>query len=282
MGCTSSVPVEVASPEPVPSYEILLKTKIQTLPKEPQLSHGDDNHTSEEAVPLIFRKIKQSGKGDTFQVETMEDALFHKLQIRPAKPGIVGSGLKGRFEDLVFLHEEDILNRGIGFAIKNVPKGLNYYQILTPTPLRDTQKPVKFQGPSFCDEMFLFADVKFNIKSNVVSVKLSGQAKDAAPVYSMRQCNEKVWVVKKQNTVCAAFQQVRGMAQLTCYRALVCAGVDPAFMSLLFATIDSFLAVAKTQRWKLYDNRSVETIDWPELDQEMEEKLFGKAKWSLL
>jgi hypothetical protein len=53
---------------------------------------------------------------------------------------------------------------------------------------------------------------------------------------------------------------------------------------LLFATIDSFLAVAKTQGWKMYDNRykSVETIDWPEIDPELDEKLFGKAKWSVL
>jgi hypothetical protein len=61
---------------------------------------------------------------------------------------------------------------------------------------------------------------------------------------------------------------------------VVCAGIDPAFMSLLFATIHSFLAVAKTQGWKMYDSqyKSVETIDWPELDPELDENFFWKSQ----
>ena len=66
--------------------------------------------------------------------------------------------------------------------------------------------PVTFQGPSFCDNIFMFANIKFDIKSYIVSIKLSGQAKDAETVYSMCECNENELVVKKQNTVHVALQ----------------------------------------------------------------------------
>jgi len=126
----------------------------------------------------------------------MHDAIFHELQIHPAKPGI---GVKKRLEDLVFLHREKG-QEPIAYAIKNVPAGLNCYMILSPTPLRDGQKPTKFESPF--GPTYPYANIEFNPKTKVVSVHLTGQGRDQDPVYTMRQCNPKVWVIRKQDRLC--------------------------------------------------------------------------------
>lgn len=274
MGCKASVPVEKAKPEPVPDYATLLKTKIHPIAGEPQLTSGEDSFVDEDAaLSLIFRQIGASNKGNTFQIETYEDSLFNRLQIHPAKPGI---GVKKRLEDLIFLHYENI-EKALGFAIKNVPRGLNFFMILSPTPLGKAQKPANFEGPPFCKVMYPYASVEFNLETNVASVKVAGQGKGDPPLYTIRQCNAKVWVIKRRDIVCAAIESVRGMAKLSCYKVLLCAGTDPALMSLLASCIDSFLETAKTQYWTFYD-KSVpfKSIDWPQLDEELEEKLFGR------
>eukprot|EP00522_Entomoneis_paludosa_P016880 CAMPEP_0172464096 /NCGR_PEP_ID=MMETSP1065-20121228/49350_1 /TAXON_ID=265537 /ORGANISM="Amphiprora paludosa, Strain CCMP125" /LENGTH=288 /DNA_ID=CAMNT_0013220237 /DNA_START=62 /DNA_END=929 /DNA_ORIENTATION=+ len=286
MGCKPSAPaIEKVANEPVPDYHIA-QAKISALPGEPTLTSGDDNHTNpDNAESLIFRQIGGSNKGDTFQLETYEDTLFHNLQIHPAKPGI---GIQKRLEDLVFLHyenQEEFQNQvALGFAVKSPSKGLNHYLILSPTPMREGQAPVKsIDGPVFCHQMYPFASIEFDLQRNVANVRIAGQGKEDPPLYTLHQCNEKVWVVKKRNDVCAAIDSARGMGRsFTCYRVLVCAGANPALMSLLTHCIDSFLVTAKKQFWTFYDKKaasvaSQKQIDWPPLDTKTKEKLFGRG-----
>ncbi|KAL7569665.1 hypothetical protein ACA910_008319 [Epithemia clementina (nom. ined.)] len=281
MGCVKSVPAEPrAPPEPVPKLELLLKTKVEPIEGEPQLTKGGDNFTSsDEALQLIFRNIGRSPKGNTFQLETYNDELFHNLQIHPAKPGV---GLKKRMEDLVYLHYEKMHSKAVAFAIKNVPKGLNYFLILSPDPVREGQKPVSFEGPTFCPTMYPYATVEFNLETTVAAVRLVGEKAGDEPLYTMRECNAKVWVIKRHDVgVCAAIESGRGVGKLTCYRVVFCAGTDPAFMCLLVSCIDSFLDTAKSQFWKFYDkNNSSDRIDWPKLDSGLEAKLFGRGGWN--
>ena len=279
MGCTSSGPVEPrAPPEPVPDLASLLKTRIEPIAGEPRLTADSDKFAStDEALQLIFRNIGRSEKGNTFQLETYNDELFHGLQIHPAKPGL---GIKKRLEDLVFLHYETVADQALGFAIKNVSKGLNYFLILSPQPIQEGQKAVSFEGPTFCPTMYPYAAVEFNLHSTVASVRIMGQSKDDEPLYTIRQCNSKVWVIKRHKIgVCAAVESVRGVAKLTCYRVLFCAGTDPALLSLLITCIDSFVDTSKSQHWKFHNNHKnpIETIDWPKLDGATEEKLFGRG-----
>lgn len=277
MGCTSSAPEAKADPEPVPTLQSLLKIKVVPLPGEPQLTTGEDNYTSADTgLQLIFRGVNRGAKGNSFQLENYHDELFHRLLISPAKPGL---GIRNRMEQLVFAHYEGVENASLGFAIHNVPKGLNYFAILSPKPMHEGAKQVPFQGPEFCPVMYPYATIEFNIKTTVASVSITGHGKDDDPLYTMRQCNPKVWVIKRLNVgPCAAIERVRGIGKLSCYRVLYCAGTDPVFMGLLTSVIDAFLEEAKTQGWKFFPkNAPTKNINWPQLDKKVEEKLFGRG-----
>ena len=69
----------------------------------------------------------------------------------------------------------------------------------------------------------------------------------APPLFTMRQCNKRVWVIKRRDTtVYAAVESVRGVdSSLSCYKVLVCTGVDPSFVSLLISCIQSFSEVSE-------------------------------------
>eukprot|EP00523_Entomoneis_sp_CCMP467_P004511 CAMPEP_0168757212 /NCGR_PEP_ID=MMETSP0724-20121128/21050_1 /TAXON_ID=265536 /ORGANISM="Amphiprora sp., Strain CCMP467" /LENGTH=281 /DNA_ID=CAMNT_0008806015 /DNA_START=15 /DNA_END=860 /DNA_ORIENTATION=- len=278
MGCAASTPVvEKAPPEPLPTLASL--QAVELLEGEPPLTSGEDNFTSNDQVQqLIFRNIQQSSKGSTFQLETYEDALFHKLQIHPSKPGL---GVKKRLEDLVHMHYEGQLEQPLAFCSKNPSKGLNYFLIMSPKPLREGQQPMKkLEGPTFCPNVYPYARVEFDLQEQIGKVHLVGERAGDPPLYTIHQCNPKVWVVKRQKIgPCAAMEQVHGIAKLTCYRVAFGAGTDPVLMSLFNVCIDMFLQAAKTQRWNFCpaaQRRNVQSVDWEPLDAATATKLFGR------
>lgn len=283
MGCAESAPaVEVSPAEPVPTWKDLSSIRIERSPKEPSLAPDSkcDYSNPKEPYQLIFRQIGAAGKGNSFQVETLEDALFHELQISPAKPGM---GVKKRLEDLVYLHQESDPQSVIGYAMKNVPRGLNHFLIMRNTPLYDNQKRITFtENPPFGD-MYPYATLEFDVKAKIGRIKTAFSFPNVTkgePPFTLHQCNPKVWVLKRNYSdgprVSAVFNQWRGLGtKFTCWRLAVCAGEDPVLVSLLAHCIDSFLLVAKGQRWTLHRGEPDKNLDWPELPEGMEDRLFG-------
>jgi hypothetical protein len=255
MGCTTSVPVEVSSPEALPTWNYVSQVKVIRNPQEPPVASDKsfDFSNSEKCLQLIFRQIQEGSKGNSFQVEGLEDELFHELQIKPAKPGILGP--RKKLEDLVYLHQQSKPQNVIGYAIKNVPKGLNYYFIMRDKPLYDNQSPITFtENPPF-GSMYPFCSVEFDPKAKIGRVRTTftlPRFTKGEPMFTLHQCNPKVWVLKRNYTdgpqVTAVFNQWRGLGtRFTCWRLAVCSGEDPVLVSLLAHCIDSFLLVAKGQ-----------------------------------
>lgn len=255
MGCAASSAVtdKAAPPEPVPTYEALCQIQVTADPSEPHVwcSSSDKVNTDdlihpEQTLSLIFRKIGTSNKGDVFQLENLHDQLYHGIQIHPA---VTGLNVRKRLEGLVYCHYEQDLGRNpLCYAVKNVPKGLNHYVLLRTKPLYEGQAKSLIESP--LSECYTYAGVEFDYQAKMGKIKTvyhpASQGKDV-PRYTFYQCNPNVWVIKKMGTICAAINQWKGMAKLTCYRLIVCKGEDPIFVSLVAHCIDSFMAVAKTQ-----------------------------------
>lgn len=277
MGCASSTPVVVSPPEPLPKYDDLLQKEVEL--DDPPLSKSENKFVieDEEAKMMIFRQIGKSNKGDSFQLENLDDTRFHDLRIDPAKPGLIGP--RNSMEDMVFLHYEG-KDEPLAYAMRDPTRGLDHYLILRPTPLSPTQKPSHFKSPF--GNMYTYANVEFLVKEKFVRVhpifhkKTEGEQTDNEYI-TIHQCNPKVWVVKKKGNVSAVVQQVQGVGlKFTCWRLLVCKGVDPMLIGLLSHCIASFLKVAKTQGWTMYPKGAFpQDFDWPEMDQELQRKLFG-------
>lgn len=261
MGCASSTPqVPVGAPEPTPTFDELCKQEVATDPKEPRVwskkdldnvknadgaTYPDNNN---ETLSLIYRKIATSNKGDTFQLENLNDQLFYGIQMSPAVRGV---NVKKRLENLVYVHHETDTGRPLCYAVKNVSRGLNYYVLLSTRPVFEGQQPSEIQSPF--GDCYTWAGVEFDIKTKIGRIKTvyhpkSQQPRPEDPRYTFYQCNPNVWVIKKlDKTICGAINQWKGMAKLTCYRLVVCKGEDPIFVGLVAHCIDSFLEVAKTQ-----------------------------------
>ncbi|KAG7349567.1 hypothetical protein IV203_012164 [Nitzschia inconspicua] len=223
-------------------------------------------------------EIGSGDKGDVYQLETLDDKLFHELQIHPSKGGL---NIRGRMEDLVHVHREQHLDTPLCYASKKVDQGLNHYVLLSTKPLFEGQSKSPIISPY--GDTFMFAALEFDVKQKVGKVfaifhtkeeKEAGNGRQ--PLFTIHQCNRNVWVVKRHGQICAAFNQWKGMAKLTCWRLIICKGEDPVLMMLLAECIDSFLPVAKSQFWKFTDNNSETNIDFPPLPDGMETKLFGK------
>jgi hypothetical protein len=263
MGCISSQPVVVVwPPEPLPQWKDLSDIKVERIPREPFAFTEDQYNCVSEKEPLflIFRQIAASNKGNSFQVETLEDALFHKLRIDPAKPNM---GIQNRLEDLMYIYQEYLPQGVISYSIKDVNKGLNHYLLLKNKSLYDKQKPTKFENPNLPGKMYRYASLEFDPQEKVgkiTTVFSPPDIKKGEPAMTLHQCNPKVWVLKRRRVnnkdcggsdgaqICAVFNQWRGSGtRFTCWRVMVCAGEDPILASLVAHCIDSFLPVAKQQ-----------------------------------
>ena len=228
----------------------------------------------EEALSLIFRKIGSSNKGDVFQLEGLDDKLFHGIQIGPTKSG---PNIHARIEDLVYVHYEEQRDKPLCYASKNPSRGLNYYALLGTAPFFDGQQESPMISPY--GGTYSFASIEFDYKAKVGRVNTIYKPKEYPrdePTFTLHQCNPKVWVVKRRGTVCAAFNLWKGLAKLTCWRVVICKGEDPILMSLLLDCIDSFLPVAKSQWWKFTHGEPEQNIDFPPMDPELSRKLFGR------
>jgi hypothetical protein len=284
MGCTSSSAVQEAPPEPLPTFAKLSEISIVHRSEPHIYSDASLNYISpNKPLSLILRKIGSGNKGDAFQLETLNDELFHDLQIHPSKSGV--ANIRGRIEDLVHLHMEGQPNAPLCYAAKNASKGLNHYALLRTEPLYKGQEPSPIKSPH--GDMYTYAAIEFDIKQKVGKVTTifrSQEEKDLAaaqkesrmPMFTLHQCNPNVWVVKRLGIVSAAFNMWKGMAKLSCWRVAVCKGEDPILMMMLVQCIDSFLPVAKSQFWKFTDTTLAQDIDFPALPEGMDEKLFGK------
>jgi hypothetical protein len=266
MGCAASVPKEEAAPpDPVPDLESLKKTVITSLPGEPELNRGAFNFKSNEPLELLLRKVNASEKGDSFVLE-WDDKVWQNLGIFPAKPGI---GMKKRLEDMVMTHADVKTFTGnqyepVCLICKNVPQGLDHYVLLSPTPIREGQKPTNFVGPPGHEDMYLYASIVFNMDTQVCGIRVTGQGKDDEPLYTLRQCNDNVWVIKKKDIVAAAIQQEKGInKRFTLYHVLFCAGTDPLMMSLLVAAIDQFKITSRKTGWKFCSTPNGASLVFP-------------------
>ena len=86
------------------------------------------------------------------------------------------------------------------------------------TPSGQPKSPI----PSPYGDTYTYAAVEFDIEQKIGKVHPIFYTKQESetrhhpePLWTMHQCNPKVWVIKRRGQVCAALDQWKGIAKLT-------------------------------------------------------------------
>lgn len=257
MGCVSSSSRPAKEPpEPVPDIAKLEATPIQLISGEPLLTNITP---SDESLTYNIRQTGGGTNGNTFEVSVpvepgekddvkLDDVLY---KVFPSF-GLGGNQVHRGLQDLVSItkggsNKNNNKQGVLAFCIKDVPKGVNAFKILNSGPNHKSQAPTQFKGPNNLD-LYNYASIYFDYDSRVGSIKVAGQPKDDPPLYTVRQCTQSVWVVKRQGIPMICITQVKGlMPKFASYQTVMSPGVEAVFAIALTYICDAFRVVNEKQ-----------------------------------